>query len=157
MSRNISATGKQALFSQETSEVFLILITIDHADLAQPIRVTSDSVDTVSRGNTFVAFPFELDLPTDTFDAPPRARLTIDNIDRQIVQAVRDISSPAEVLMEIILASAPDNVEVSFPDFKLSNVNYDALTVSGDLIVEDFSAEPYPARVFGPADFPGIF
>ena len=101
MSRPVSLTFKQAVNAQETSEAFLILITIDHPDLSQPIRVTSDAVDTTSRSNLFVAFPFELTLPADSEDRPPRASLRIDNVDRQIVQAIRDITSAPSVLMEI--------------------------------------------------------
>jgi len=157
MSRNLSLTAKQALNASETAEAFLILLTIDHADLTQPIRVSSDGVDTTSQSNTFVAFPFDLTLPDDMDNQAPRARLTIDNIDRQIVQAIRDIGGAPSVKIEIVRAADPDTIEASFPDFKLENVSYDAMTVQGELTLEDFTAEPFPARVFSPADFPGLF
>lgn len=157
MSRPLSLSAKQALFSAETGEAFLILLTLDHASLAAPIRVTSDAVNTVSQGNTFIAFPFDLVIPDDTEGASPRARLIIDNIDRTIVAAIRAVSSSPSALIEIVLASDPDTIEASFPDFKLTNVSYDSLSVSGDLTVEDFTAEPWPSAIFSPANFPGMF
>ncbi len=157
MARSVSQAVKQAVNAPETAETFIILLTIDHADLAQPIRVSSDAVDTVSRGDTFVAFPFDLSLPDDTDARLPRARLRIDNIDRQVVQAVRSITSAPSVLIEIVMASDPETVEVSFPDFQMREIGYDAVTVEGSLTLEEIEGEPYPARIFSPADFPGLF
>lgn len=157
MSRNVSLTLKQAVFAPETDAVFIILLTIDHPNLAMPIRLTSDAVDTVSRGNTFIRFPFDLSLPDDGADRPPRARLTIDNVDRQIVQAIRSISSAPTVLMEIVRDADPNTVEASFPEFKMLEVGYDSLAVSFELNLEQFRAEPWPAALFTPGDFPGLF
>lgn len=157
MARSISLTAKQAINAPETSEAFLVLLTIDHADIDPPIRVSSDAVDTISRGNTFVAFPFELSLPDDTDDRPPRARLSIDNVDRKIVKAIRSINSAPSVLMEIVRGADPDIVEAAFPDFQMREIAYDALVVEGALTVEELEGEPYPARIFSPADFPGLF
>lgn len=157
MSRDVSLSLREAVNAPETGEVFLVLLTIDHPDLGAPIRVTSDAVDTVSRGETFVAFPFELTLPEDGEDRPPRARLRIDNVDRRIVQAVREIASAPTVLMEVVRAADPDTVEAAFPEFRLRDVSYDALVVEGELSLESFLAEPYPAGIFSPAEFPGLF
>lgn len=157
MSRSVSSLTRQALYAAETDEVFLILLTLNHPDLSVPIRVTSDSVTTASRGHDFVAFPFDLILPDDQDNRSPRARLVIDNIDRQIVQAVRALTSAPTVLIEIIRAAAPDTVEAQFVDFKLTNVSYDAHRVEGNLTIEDFTAEPFPAASFSPSLFPGLF
>jgi cellulase/cellobiase CelA1 len=153
----LSAATLQGVFAQETDEAWLVLLTIDHADLGSPIRVGSDAVDTVSRGNTFIAFPFRLALPTDEHGQLPRARLQIDNVDRQIVDTIRSIGSAPSVLMEIVRAAAPDTVEASWPDFVLDNATYDALTVSGALTLGLLAREPYPADNFTPSTAPGVF
>ncbi len=157
MSRTLSSASLAAVLAQETAEVFIRLITIDHPDLAAPIRVSSDAVDTVSNGNTYTAFPFELQLPDDSGDRPQTARLTIDNVSREIVQAIRSIQSPPSVTIEIVRAADPDTIEVSYTGFALRNVRYDAMVVSGDLTVDDFTTEPYPAGRFVPSLFPALF
>jgi hypothetical protein len=157
VSRTVSSLTRQALNAPETGEVFLILLTLSHSGLPEPIRVTSDAVTTTSRGHSFVSFPFELVLPDDQENRAPRARLVIDNVDRQIVQAVRSLSTAPTVLMEIIRAASPDTVEAQFVDFKLMNVSYDAQRVEGVLTIEDFTAEPFPAATFSPGLFPGLF
>jgi len=157
VSRSISNIAKEALYSQETGEAFLILLTIDHISLETPIRVCNNASNIVSRGLEFIAYPFELTLPDDRENASPRAKLTIDNIDRQIVKTLRDITSTADVLIEIIRAAEPDIVEAKFINFKLSNVKYDYFKVEGDLTIENFTAEPYPAGIFSPSMFPALF
>ena len=157
MSRNLSTETLKALYAPETDEAFIILLTLTHENLAEPLRVCSDSVDVTSRDQEFIAFPFELILPDDRENTPPRARLVIDNVSREIMLALKSITTAAGVLMEIVRAGDADVVEASFPDFKLTNVKYNALTVQGDLTLEDFTAEPYPATLFTPSHFPGLF
>ena len=157
MSRSPSLTTRQALNAAETGEAFLVLLTLSHPDLGEPLRVTSDAVDTVSRGMTFMAFPFSLSLPSDEDSRAPEARLSIDNIDRQIVKTLRNLGSAPYVLIEIIRAADPDTVEAQFQDFRLTAVTYDSHVVEGNLTVEDFTSEPFPAGIFSPGFFPGLF
>ena len=155
--RTLTQTTREAVFASQTGEAFLALVTLDHPELASPVRVSSDSTDTPSRGETFVAFPFRITLPEDSAERPPRARLKIDNVDRTIVKKLRAISSAPTVLIEIVRGDDPDTVEASFPDFKLRDAGYDVLEVEGDLDLEDFISEPYPAFIFSPAHFPALF
>jgi len=152
-----SVSFRRAVAAQQTTEAFILLLTIDHASLDEPIRVTSDAVDTVSQGVTYIPFPFELTLPSDSASSTPRARLVIDNVDRRVVEAVRQITSAPSVTFQLVLSSDPDTAEVEFPDFKLRSVEVDALTVSGDLTIELYEDEPYPAGTFVPSAFPGLF
>ena len=153
----VSAAFKRDVFDPETAEAFLVLLTIDHADIDPPIRVVNNTENITSRGDEFIAFPFDIELPDNTREAPPRARLTIDNVSREIAQSIRLITSAPTVLIELIRASAPDTVEVAFPAFNLRDVKWDMLQVSGDLTVEDLMTEPFPAGQFTPAHFPGLF
>jgi len=166
MPRQLSNAAKQAMYAQETGEVFVILLTISHPDFIEDIRVASDIIDdlpeagvqgVISRDMEFVYLPFSVTLPQQDETGVARASITIDNIDRQIVRAVRKSNSALSIKIEIVLASDPDSPEISIEDFKLERVNYDALTVSGEISVEYFDLEPFPARRFTPSDFAGIF
>lgn len=153
----ISTGARRAVYAPESDEVFLVLLTIDHDSLDEPIRVVNNLEKITSRGEEFIAFPFDISLPDDKEDAPPRARLAIDNVSREIGQAIREIVGPPSVMIEVVMASAPDTVEASFPNFLLRNVSYDAAVVSGELMVEDLTREPFPARKFTPGAYPGVF
>lgn len=157
MSRNLSTDAIKALYGQETAEAFLILLTLDHESLNNPIRVSSDAVDTESRGENYTAFPFELILPDDRENTAPRARLVIDNVSRDVLSAIKSLNSAPTMKIEIVRGSDPDTVEAIFPDFRLTNIKYNVLTIQGDLSLEDFTAEPYPSMIFSPSTFPAIF
>jgi hypothetical protein len=153
----LSTTARTAAFAPESGEVWLVLLTLEHASIDPPIRVVNNLENITSRGDAFIGFPFDLTLPDEKEDAPPRARLSIDNVSREIGQAIRQIVGPPSVLIEVVLASNPDQVEVSYPRFLLRNISYDAATVSGELMVQNLTIEPFPARRFTPGAFPGAF
>jgi len=155
--RNTSLTARQAINAQQTAEVFLLILTIDHADLTTPIRVVNNTENIDSRGDTYIAFPFQVNLPADRDDQISQVNLSIDNVDRQIVEAVRSLYSPADVALEVVLASSPDTLEAGPFDFKLKSANYNALTVEASLGYEDILNEPFPGDSFNPANYPGLF
>lgn len=157
MSRNTSNAFKAAAFAQETGEAFLPLLTISHATLPVPYRFVANTVNIVSRGNVYTATPINVVLPDESDDNAPRARLSVDNVGRTVTAALRSIDTPLAVLIEIVLASAPDVVEASWPDFELRQITYDALVVEGDLTLDGLVGEPYPSGIFSPGAFPGLF
>lgn len=156
MSRNLSSNALASAYAQETGEVWLVLCTITHPALATPLRFVNDMQSLTSRGNVYVAFPFEVELPTEDADSPGEARLVLDNIDRNIVRAIREMTGPPEITLEVVLASAPDTVEAEFPGMVLRDTQYDASKVSGTLRFEDITSEPISVEMT-PQRFPALF
>ena len=146
----------RSAFAADTDEVWLILLTLSHADLSDDIRVVHNQESVNSRGMLFVGFAFEISLPLDSSERPPVAELRIDNVSTEIAQAVRSITTAPSVKIEVIRAADPDTVELSLEGFLLRNVQWDATTVTGALALEDVVTEPYPAGIFSPASFPGL-
>lgn len=151
----ISESLKQDAYSSE-SNLPLVLLVIDHADLADPIRVVNNKENITSDGEEYTAFPFEIVLPSSQDDAPPQAKLRIDNVSREIGEAIRTISGAPSVTIRVIRRETPDVIEAEFEGMVLRKVNYDALSVEGTLDFEDLTREPYPAFSFNPANYPGI-
>lgn len=137
---------------------FLYLLTIDHADLPAPIRLVRNRVDVVSRGNTFTAFPFDLVLPGDGDGGQRPARITIDNVDQQIVRTVRAISTPPTLLIEEVKGSDLDTVEQALPVMKLYAATYDRLALEAEIIDSaDDEAEALMQWEFTPSLAPALF
>lgn len=134
-----------------------MLITLDHPALAAPLRVGTDSVDTISRGNTFVAYPLEFYMPVDEDGRPPVARIRIDNIDQDISTAIRSINSPPTVLIELVLSGSPHEVVATFADFRLERATYDPLAIEGELTLKQFGREPFPCLSYTPGRFESIY
>lgn len=156
MPRTLSNTALGSINAQETAEVWLVLVTIEAANLATPIRVVNNNEDVTSRGNLYQAFPFDIILPGQDPDGVPRAVLRFDNVDRTAIAAIRGVTSAPTVTLEVILASAPNTVEISFGGMQLRNVSYDATSVEGELHVEPLLNEPITLNMT-PSRFPGLF
>ncbi len=157
MSRTLSQAAHQAVNAQETDEAFLLLLTIDHDELAEPIRVVNNTEDITSRGDLYIAYPFEIALPGEDPENVARVSLRIDNVDRQIVHSLRSVPAPLAVALEVVLASSPDTAEAGPFNMTLAAAEYDALVVTGELAFEDVLNEPFPGRSYIPSEHPGLF
>lgn len=157
MSRNLSLAMLAAAFAQETDDAIIPLVTIEHPGMEDTLRAALNGVDIVSRGNTFYAYPFDIIVPDDSGDRPPQASLTIDNIDRRITEIIESTIEPCTISIEIIRSSDPETVEAAWYGLSLKEVKYNQLTISGNLLYEDFVRESYPSGSFSPAYFPGMY
>jgi len=155
MSRDTSLTFRSAVFSSETDQAFIVLIDIEYD--GNHLRISSDGVDTISGGDTYTAYPFEVTLPSDVEAEISRGSIQIDNVDRAIVTAIRSVTTAPSITLEVVLASDPDTIEATFSGFKLTNVYYNDFIVSADIGIESFMHEPFPGGSFLPSTFPGVF
>jgi len=160
MTRQISADGIKELFSDETGHVFLYLMEIDHANMPSPIRVVDNNEDITHNGNTYLAFPFEITLASDTEENIPTVNLKFDNIDRRIIDDIRSITTAPDIELEVVRVDEAGNVstEIGPSTFKMNKVNYDSLTITAELGYEaDYLNEPAVKDRFDPAVAPGLF
>lgn len=157
MSRALSVTGYESLFEEETDEAWLILLTIDHEDFEEPIRVVANTENVVSNGNLFVAYPFELTLPTSSGETLATTKVRVSNVDRTIVQTIRSTESAPSALIQICLASDPDVIEADFEGLQMAKTEYDALTVEGEFSYQNSFASGFPAHRYTPRNCPALF
>lgn len=166
--RTFSTTFRAALEAPYNDDPPMVFITIEHDSLVAPIRCVYDVVDYVLDGDTYVGFPFDVVLVSDSEDAP-RGRLSVQNVDRIIGEAVRELSSPPKVTIEIYPASDFDltvrpRVPLGIPQLAyraaflyLRNVSVDVLTASGDLTSWEYANLPWPSKFATQALLPGLF
>lgn len=138
------------------SDLHLVLLIISHLDLADDIRVVNNKVNITSNAQEYIAFPFEITLPEVSESAPPRATLTISNVGREVGETIRSITSPPFVTIQVVRQESLDIVEVEHEGLRLTGVTFNAQTVSGDLVREDFVQERYPFLTYSPAEFKGL-
>ena len=166
MSRTLSTTARGAMFAQQTDEVFIVLLTISHDSFDDDIRVASDSRESlpvagvrgvISRGDEYIYIPFDLTLPQQDDTGVSKASISLDNVGRELITAVRSADSAVRIKIEVVLDSAIDTVEITLDDFRLDSIKYNALTVSGDISMDYYDLEPCPKQRFTPSDWPGVF
>lgn len=151
----ITDAMKKAVLGITSEEVAICLLTFSGTGFTT-FRVCDNDTSIVSRSQTFLAWPFAIELPGDGEEAPA-AVLRIANVDRQIGQGIDAAVGPINVLIEMILASNPDNPEQIFDGLELRVTRRNALVVEGELQSAQFASEPYPNIRATPGRFPGLF
>lgn len=169
MSRLLTPAALKAMFSPDSDDTLITLLTITGTGIATPVLLAdgytqriSETADEViygvrSRLEDYLFLPLKIALPTEEQAAAPRCTITIHDVTRQLLPIIREITSAPTVLMELVLSSSPDIVEASFPGFKMGAISYNSDTISAELTVESLATEPFPQHTFTPAYFPGLF
>ncbi len=139
-----------------TSEVFLALATVFDATGGDPFRFVNNNEEVVSRGQTYVPYPFSIELPIDDGEQIGQASLTIDNVDLAITRYLRATLEPPQFLFEIVLSSSPNIVERSVGYLTLSDVTYDSTSITGTLIPMHPLSMPAIDSVYSGVEFPDL-
>jgi hypothetical protein len=157
--RIVSATALHAMLAQETGEVFLTALTLNHSSFSSPLLFVNDQVALARTAGTFQPCAFLINLPNEEEDQVPQVQITLDNIDRSVLQKIRTISAERPtVMMEIVLASSPNTVEAGPFNFAILNINYDVGTIQGTIGFEDdFLSIAFPGDTYTPTNSKGLF
>lgn len=165
----ISDNLRQAAYAQDTDVAIIVLLTFTNPSTDdEPVRVCNIPVEkfsdlgenvygVISNNERFLFFPFEINLPQDDKTGTVSASLTIENVSREIIQFARQTRNLLNVTVQVVLSNDLDYVEMEYKDFKLRNITYDALSITGDLSIDYLGLEPFPAGRFTPSGFPGLF
>lgn len=168
----VSASFRRSAEANFADEVDLVFLTISHELLIDPIRVVWDNKDFIYNGNTFIGFPFDITLLSDD-DTPPKAKLTIQNVDPRIGDTLRTLRSPPRLKIELLssadfdlnadprveISSSPDVPAVVFVADKLflTNVSVDIMQISGDIVGWDYLQRVWPGKRATQSIFPALF
>lgn len=153
----VSINAMRAMFAQQTGEVFLVCLTITHPSITTQ-RLVNNTQPVVRSAGTYQPYPMQLSLPAQLDDQLPTVDIVVDNVDREVLQQIREVSGVPKVTMEVILASSPDTVEAGPFDFSLKQASYDVLAITGTLGYEDdILNQRVPAMSYTPSNSPGLF
>lgn len=165
--RSLSLTLTEAMNAQESGETPIALLTFEHPDFPGPLRLSSDPTTrlsenplqygTVSDSETYLFCPMSIQLPDDMDERAPNARLAIENVSRELVAFIRSVTTPGTCRIVVVLASAPDTVEVEWPILDVKGVQYNANILTVELGLDALETEPFPSGAFVSSYFPGLF
>ena len=166
----MSAEALKQIFSPDADSDLITLLTISNANTGEVIARIADNyvqrlseTDTdivygvVSGGNDFIFLPMQITLPTEEDGQAPRCSITMYDVTRYLIPIVRTITEAPRVMLQLVLSKSPNAVEIEFSDFYITNFNYNADSVTGELSMTDYSTEPFPKDSFTPVSFPGLF
>ena len=179
----MSPAALRAVFSPESEDDLVLLLTIydpkspntvlyricdnfvpDPADPSKALRLSSTTDDEVvygirlQSGIEFTFLPIEITLPNEDESQAPRCSLTMHDVTQYLIPFIRTkLTGPAPVKLELVTTKTPDVIEASFNGLMITNITYNANTVTAELTTVDYEREPFPKHSFSPLYFPGLF
>jgi hypothetical protein len=182
----ISPAAIKAMFSSETDEQLIMLLTIydpngstDPAAATVPIRlsdnytkrITSTTTDNsiittdseviygvTSRTKDFIFIPMTLNLPNEQDSGLGDCSITLNFVTPEMITIIRShLTIRTKVLIELVITSSLDTVEASFSEFYITSATYNAESVNFSLAMVSYNKEPFPSFNFTPNYFPGLF
>jgi hypothetical protein len=167
MSRSVSLTFRGAMYAQNATEIPVVLLTLSHPDFPDTLRLSSDpttrltttplTYGTTSQGHDYLFCPMAISLPDDMDERAPTARVVIENVGREIIDLVRSVTTPGTCTLQMVLASNPNTIEIEFPTLDIRGVQYNANVITVEMGIDALDQEPFPAGLFTPSAFPGLF
>ena len=152
----ISTENAPYIYSPSTDAAFFFLLTV-WTPGQDEIRLVNNLEPFVSRGMTFEPYPFALTLPNDDTTKTPTVTITIDNVDRLLVQMIRELDEAPLVKVELVSNKFPDLVEREIDYLRVRSVEYDAFRITFTLEIQNIMARQFPEGSYDPVQFPDLF
>lgn len=155
MSNEISNELRAQIFKQESEDPFLTLVTISSGSFVY--RLVNNTEDISSRSNLYRAFPMKVTLPVDDGESVKDFNLVLDNASLTLIGALRSITSPIQCKIEMILASMPDTVQLSYEDLLIRAINYNGRSITAKVSLDNFLTVAMTSEKYTPSNYPGLF
>jgi hypothetical protein len=157
MSNALSPELLAQLYGQESSDPFLMLVTLTHVDFVATQRLVNNASNITSNGFGFTAFPMEITLPADDGETAREVSISFDNVGRDLIDEIRSITTPIGIKIEMVLASDPDQVQITLDDLKIGTISYNASKISARIFMDDFMNTAMTEEKYTPTLYPGLF
>lgn len=155
LSNELSNEVKAEMFAQESTDPFLTLVTLSNATFT--LRLVNNSRDILSNGSNFTALPMKIRLPMDDGESAREFVIEFDNISLELIESLRTVTDEISVTIQLVLASAPDTIQIEHSDLIMRTITYDARKISAKIILDNFLSAEITSERYTPTNFPGLF
>lgn len=165
--RYLSFAMRDALQAEATDEAAVLLATITHPDLAEPIHLSSHALTTLSvepfvmgvrsRGVDYLHLVKSYALPDDPETGAPSGQIVLADINGKLARSGLPLIAYPTIDFEIVLASTPDLVEDAFTDeIEVASATWEGGALTLELQAIDYD-EPIPAHRISRRYAPGLY
>lgn len=164
----LSLSLRQAFNAENTDEFPVILVEITPSGSSEVHRLCSEPSQRLSleplrygiihQGDEYPWVVMSTALPGDEEGKPPATTLIFANVVEDMASVIRGVTpgTQADVVLKLVLSSAPDVVEEQYK-MKAISGGYNAQQVTLDCSREPIEMEPWPAFRMTKRRFPGLF
>ncbi len=157
MSNELSPELLAQIFSQESNDPFLTLVTLSHASFVSDITLVNNTRNITSRGVEFRAFPMKIRLPVDDGETARDFQIDFDNASLELIEEIRSVTTQISVKLEMILASMPDVVQMEQDELLIVSLTYTAQRITARINMDSFLNVSMTSEQYLPSQFPGLF
>lgn len=157
MPRQLTLAAVREAQKEHGSDPFLVLLTLEIESSGEYIYIVNNTENILSRGVDFIGCPFSIALPDVSDYMISDATLTVDNVDTRIWKGVRMLDSAPWVTLEVVLASAPDDVVFTATGFRLREASATSQSIVGKMVPDTLWQGGFPEGDFDPSQNPGMF
>lgn len=118
-------------------EKLLVILTIEHPFLSEPVRLVGDSQDLLFGGNTYIAMPFRIQRQSDVESELPQVSLVIQNVGRSLVKWIDSSGGGSGASIKVGLVRRSSSILEEEIKFGISSVNISTMHVSFSLVIQD--------------------
>jgi hypothetical protein len=159
MARTLPTTVVNALFAQQTSQAYLVLLQASHSAFTT-VRIVNNTEGVTSNSNLYAGFPFAVILPPDKEDLTYQARIVIYDAEREIIDNLRLVAGLRErikIRLAVVSTADYDDELQTISGLEVVNVGYTAGALTVECSIDNFLTEGFPRDSFTPGNFPGLF
>lgn len=158
MSRGSSNKLLSIVNAETPNDIFLHLVTVEWPDNTVN-RFVKNAEPVNSRGETYQASSFEIQLPEEPEDTVPTLTFQFSVSDTQIIQKLRQSDGNALPILtlEVVLASDPNIVEMGPFTFEIRKYQNQGVAVAVEAGFEPILDFALPQLAYNPSVTPGLF
>lgn len=133
-----------------------ILLKIYHENMEEPLYLTDNNEDLEYNGVIYKHAYFSITLPEVTKDSMGNASISIGCVDQQLIRIIRSLRTPPNI--KFVATYLEDGVfsDLAGYDMILSNVKWDAKTMTADLTLDLVLNYEFPSGSFTAFNCPGV-
>lgn len=156
MPRDLTPEQLDSLRAQDTDELHLVVLEIDHASLPTPLRFVRNNEALTHDAVDYEPAWFELPMVRESPGDIPEVTLDIDIVDRVLLDAALSLTTPATVTFGTIMVGQPGYTSGPYR-FKWRETRYTATRMQAVLGTTDLLNAPDQEHEFTPSLYPGLF
>lgn len=158
---------RRSAYADASEIVPVVLLKITHADLDEPVFLSTDPTErfsydppaygTTHAGDRYLFILASVTIPDDLKGEVPKSQIVIDNVDSDIVAVLRSFSTYANVDLKVVLSATPEVVEKRYSGMQIVKASYDIDRVTIDVsrtLIEDM---PFPSARMTRNRFSGLW
>jgi|AntDeeMinimDraft_6_1070357.scaffolds.fasta_scaffold00326_3 hypothetical protein len=162
--RQVSQSAAAAMTSESSQLVPITLLKIEHPD-ETTLFFCNNNENVFHLTQEYQFYPFKVRFPQSTgSDEKVQSRITIGNIDQDIIALLRSLKSAPTITIKVIYVDGNDDLptsdDIEYGPIELEYTKHDVTpeTITGTIALDEkFLYRQFPSRTFNPETAAGVF